>query len=305
MCPRMQTPGGGVWAGTPPAEKHPRGQRCTSTAAGTADRWPEGHGPREPRPTFPALIDAAQPDTWKDCRQREPGRAGSAGTPRRNPAQLAGHQDRHPVPPQRRTGPAPHPFRLQPLKDCRPTPPGGWIYPQPLRPDPMQPARQLPPGHQRPGRRGNCATPGHKMQPEGQQTDTAQATSNQPASSRAQLDTSTRGALPPADLGKWTHKRLRARARARARSAGTDGASAATSTGEGPPPTRASPPSWTPQRPGRSGRNSVGRRQPAPPLDTGSRAPAGHLNADSWRGTKKAPNPQKWCVIWCVKTLTC
>ena len=34
-------------------------------------------------------------------------------------------------------------------------------------------------------------------------------------------------------------------------------------------------------------------------------SPAGHLNADRWRGTKKAPNPQKWCVIWCVKTLTC
>ncbi len=143
----------GLGRRTPLRKNTPRGQRCTSTAAGTADRWPEGHGPREPRPTFRALIDAAQPDTWKDCRQREPGRAGSAGTPRRNPAQLAGHQDRHPVPPQRRTGPAPHPFRLQPLKDCRPTPPGGWIYPQPLRPDPMQPARQLPPGHQRPGTR--------------------------------------------------------------------------------------------------------------------------------------------------------
>ncbi len=126
--------------------------------------------------------------------------------------------------------------------------------------------------------------------PEELQADTAQATSNQPASSRAQLDTSTRGALPPADLGKWTHKRLRARARTRARSAGTDGAS---------------PPSWAPQRLGRSGRNSVGRRQPAPPLDTGSRAPAGQLNAASWRRKKKAPTPQKWCVIWCVKTLTC
>ena len=34
------------------------------------------------------------------------------------------------------------------------------------------------------------------------------------------------------------------------------------------PPTRASPPSWTPQRPGRFGRNSVGCSQPAPPLDT-------------------------------------
>lgn len=41
------------------------------------------------------------------------------------------------------------------------------------------------------------------------------------------------------------------------------------------------------------------------PWTRGAGAPAGHLNADSWRGTKKAPNPQKWCVIWCVKTLTC
>ena len=188
------------------------------------------------------------------------------------------------MPPQRRTGPAPRPFR--PLKDCRPTPPGGWIYPQPLRPDPMQPARQQPPGHQRPGRRPLVPHPGTRCRRKASRPTRPRP----PASSRAQLDTSTRGALPPADLGKRTHKRLRARARTRARSAGTDGAS---------------PPSWTPQRPCRSGRNSVGRRQPAPPLDTGSRAPAGHLNACGWRGTKKAPNPQKWCVIWCVKTLTC
>ena len=287
LCPRMQTPGGGVWAGTPPAEKHPRGQRCTSTAAGTADRWPEGHGPREPRPTFPALIDAAQPDTWKDCRQREPGRAGSAGTPRRNPAQLAGHQDRHPVPPQRRTGPAPHPFRLQPLKDCRPTPPGGWIYPQPLRPDPMQPARQLPPGP--PG--GIVPHPGTRCSRKASRPTRPRppATSQQPGPA-GHLNT---GSPAPAELGKWTHKRLRARARTRtrARSAGTDGASAATSTGEGPPPTRASPPSWTPQRPGRSGRNSVGRRQPAPPLDTGSRAPCRTPQRRQLAGHEKSTKP--------------
>lgn len=57
-------------------------------------------------------------------------------------------------------------------KDCRPTPPGGWIYPQPLRPDPMQPARQLPPGHQRPGRRGLVPHPGTRC---------SRKASNQPA----------------------------------------------------------------------------------------------------------------------------
>ena len=238
-------------------------------AAGTADRWPEGHGPGEPRPTFPALIDAAQPDTRKGCRQREPGRAGSAGTPRRNPAQLAGHQDRHPVPPQRRTGPAPRPFRLQPLKDCRPTPPGGWIYPQPLRPDPMQPARQLPPGHQRPGRRGLVPHPGTRCSRKASRPTRPRPTaaSQQPGPA-GHLNT---GGPAPCGFGQMDTQ-APARPCPHPRKICRDGRGqrchlnrgrAAADTGQHA--------SWTPQRPGRSGRNSVGRRQPAPPLDTGSR----------------------------------
>ena len=167
MCPRMQTPGGGVWAGTPPCGKTPPGPALHLN--GRRDRRPlAGRARAQGAPADLPRLDRCSPAGHLEGLQAEgaqPRRI--CRTPRRNPAQLAGHQDRHPVPPQRRTGPAPRPFR--PLKDCRPTPPGGWIYPQPLRPDPMQPARQLPPGHQRPGRRGNCATPGHKMQPEGQQ----------------------------------------------------------------------------------------------------------------------------------------
>lgn len=155
-------------------------------------------------------------------------------------------------------------------KDCRPTPPGGWIYPQPLRPDPMQPARQLPPGHQRPGRRGLVPHPGTRCSRKASRPTRPRppATSQQPGPA-GHLNT---GSPAPADLGKWTHKRLRARARTRARSAGTDGAS---------------PPSWTPQRPGRSGRNSVGRRQPAPPLDTGSRGPLPDTSTPTAGGARK------------------
>ena len=98
------------------------------------------------------------------------------------------------------------------------------------------------------------------------------ATSQQPGPA-GHLNT---GSPAPADLGKWTHKRLRARARTRARSAGTDGAS---------------PPSWTPQRPGRSGRNSVGRRQPAPPLDTGSRGPCRTPQRRQLAGHEKSTKP--------------
>ena len=143
--------------------------------------------PGEPRPVLP---DAGQPDTWKDCRQREPGRAGSAGTPRRNPAQLAGHQDRHPVPPQRRTGPAPHPFRLQPLKDCRPTPPGRLDLSAAVEAGPdaaSTPAATRPPAPRPPGEL--CRT-------RAQDADGSPAHRHGPG---RQLDTSTRGALPPAE----------------------------------------------------------------------------------------------------------
>lgn len=256
LCPRMQTPGGGVWTSTPPCGKTPPG---------------------------PALHLNGRRD-----RRQLAGRARAQGAP----ADL---------PRLDRCSTAGHPEGLQaegarPRRICRDT--AKESRPAGRTPGPPPRATSTP----------DRASAAPLPAPEGLQADTAgrldlsaaveagpdaastPAAPRPPASSRAQLDTSTRGALPPADLGKWTHKRLRARARTRARSAGTDGAS---------------PPSWTPQRPGRSSRNSVGRRQPAPPLDTGSRAPAGHLNADSWRGTKKAPNPQKWCVIWCVKTLTC
>ena len=136
---------------------------------------------------------------------------------------------------------------------------------------PMQPAHPLPPGHQRPGRRGTlCHT-------------WAQDAAGRPP------------ARKPAPRHGWTPQhgepcRLRTRARACVGSAGTEGPALPPQQGKGR---------------SRSGRNSVGCSQPAPPLDTGSRGPAGHLNACGWRGTKKAPNPQKWCVIWCVKTLTC
>lgn len=100
----------GLGRRTPPCGKHPRGQRCTSTAAGTADRWPEGlQADTAGRLDLSAAVEAG-PD--------------AASTPAATSAQAAG---------------------------------------------------------------GNCATPGHKMRPEGHQP---------PASSRAQLDTSTRGALP-------------------------------------------------------------------------------------------------------------
>lgn len=170
------------------------------------------------------------------------------------------------------------PSRLQPVKSSQRTSPAcgdlstAVEAPRAAASTPTATSRQPPAG-----------TPQHQGSGK---ASTAQDTSrSQPTPGRgchlnaghlAQLDTSTRGALQPLRL---PHPRTRLHPRACAVGElgeicpGT-GASAATSTGEGPtadtgrPPTRASLPSWTPQRPCRSCRNSVGCSQPAPPLDT-------------------------------------
>lgn len=140
-------------------------------------------------------------------------------------------------------------------------------------------------------------TPQHQGKREGQHGPGHQPTPGRGyhlnAGHLAQLDTSTRGALQPLRLSRpRLHPRACAVGELGEICPGT-GASAATSTGEGPPPTRASTPAG----------HLNARADPAAivsaaasqrrPWTRGAGAPAGHLNACGWRGTKKAPNPQK------------
>ena len=222
MCPRMQTPGGGVWAGTPPCGKTPPGPALHL------------NGRRDRRPLA----------------ERARAQGAPADLPRLDRCSPAGHLEGLQA------------EGARPRRICRDT------------------AKESRPA----GR-----TPGHQ----------------QPASSRAQLDTSTRGALP---LRIWANGHTSACAPVPAPAQDLPGR-----TGPALPPQQG------------KGRRRHGPARPAGHLNAwadpaaivsaaasqrhpwtrGAGAPAGHLNADSWRGTKKAPNPQKWCVIWCVKTLTC
>ena len=234
LCPCMQTPGGGVWAGTPPCGKTPPGPALHLN--GRRDRRPlAGRARAQGAPADLPRLDRCSTAGHPEGLQAEGAR------PRRicrDTAKESRPAGRTPGPPPRATS-TPDRASAAPLPASAPEglqadTAGRLDLSAAVEAGPdaaSTPAATRPPAPRPPG---TCATPGHKMQPG-------------PA---GHLNT---GSPAPADLGKWTHKRLRARARTRARSAGTDGASL---------------PSWTPQRPGRSCRNSVGCSQPAPPLDT-------------------------------------
>lgn len=303
LCPRMQTPGGGVWAGTPPCGKTPPGPALHLN--GRRDRRPlAGRARAQGAPADLPRLDRCSPAGHLEGLQAEGAR------PRRicrDTAKESRPAGRTPGPPPRATStpdrasaaplPASAPEGLQADTagrldlsaaveagpDAASTPAAtsaqaaGGIVPHPgtrCSRKASRPTRPRPPAtSQQPGPAGHLNT-------------------GSPAPCGfGQMDTQA-----PARPCPRPHPRKICR-NGRGQRCHLNRGRAAADTGQHA--------SWTPQRPGRSGRNSVGRRQPAPPLDTGSRAPAGHLNADSWQGTKKAPNPQKWCVIWCVKTLTC
>ena len=298
MCPRMQTPGGGVWAGTPPCGKTPPGPALHLN--GRRDRRPlAGRARAQGAPADLPRLDRCSPAGHLEGLQAEGAR----------PRRICRDTAKESRPAGRTPGPPPRATSTPDRASAAPLPaPEGLQADTAGRLDLSAAVEAGPDAASTPAATraagGNCATPGHKMQPEGQQTDTAQATSNQPAAGPSW--TPQHG--EPCPLRIWANGHTSACAPVPAPAQDLPGR-----TGPALPPQQGK--GRRRHGPARPAGHLNARADPAAivsaaasqrhPWTRGAGPPAGHLNADSWRGTKKAPNPQKWCVIWCVKTLTC
>lgn len=175
LCPRMQTPGGGVWAGTPPCGKTPPGPALHLN--GRRDRRPlAGRARAQGAPADLPRLDRCSPAGHLEGLQAEGAR----------PRRICRDTAKESRPAGRTPGPPPRATSTPDRASAAPLPaPEGLQADTAGRLDLSAAVEAGPDAASTPAATraagGNCATPGHKMQPEGQQTDTAQATSNQPA----------------------------------------------------------------------------------------------------------------------------
>lgn len=282
MCPCMQTPGGGVWAGTPPCGKTPPGPALHLN--GRRDRRPlAGRARAQGAPADLPRLDRCSTAGHLEGQQAEGAR------PRRicrDTAKESRPAGRTPGPPPRATStpdrasaaplPASAPEGLQAdtagrldLSAAVEAGPDAASTPAATRPPAPRPPGEL--CHTRAqdaaGRPADRHGPGH-----------------QPAA----WPSWTPQHGEPCPLRIWANGHTSACAPVPAPAQDLPGR-----TGPALPPQqgKGQHASWTPQRPGRSGRNSVGRHQPAPPLDTGGRAPCRTPQRRQLAGQEKSTKP--------------
>ena len=168
LCPRMQTPGGGVWAGTPPCGKTPPGPALHLN--GRRDRRPlAGRARAQGAPADLPRLDRCSPAGHLEGLQAEGAR----------PRRICRDTAKESRPAGRTPGPPPRATSTPDRASAAPLPaPEGLQADTAGRLDLSAAVEAGPDAASTPAAPraagGNCATPGHKMQPEGQHTDTAQ-----------------------------------------------------------------------------------------------------------------------------------
>ena len=289
LCPRMQTPGGGVWAGTPPCGKTPPGPALHLN--GRRDRRPlAGRARAQGAPADLPRLDRCSPAGHLEGLQAEGAR------PRRicrDTAKESRPAGRTPGPPPRATStpdrasaaPLPAPEGLQAdtagrldLSAAVEAGPDAASTPAATRPPAPRPPGEL--CHTRAqdaaGRPADRHGPGHQQPASPQPGPAGHLNTGSPAPCGfGQMDTQAPARPCP-------HPRKICRD-GRGQRCHLNRGRAAADTGQHA--------SWTPQRPGRSGRNSVGCSQPAPPLDTGSRGPCRTPQRLRLAGHEKSTKP--------------